>query len=261
MFSAVANMNQFDPDAGAFINATLIGGIEAVAINNLVNQLKTAGLWDSFNAIYPFVGGTAYTHQFNLKNPQNSDAAYRITWNGTITHNANGITPNGTDGYGNLYITPATWGGGTDNVHMSMYVRTLTARNGTDCGSNNGTNYTFFNPRNASNNVAYTVNTNSTATTVAFTGTSGFFGISRLNSSNQVLTVNTTQTSAARTSVSSAANTRSFAIGAYNNNGSVGNFQNRNYALLTLGYGLSDANMDTLSSINETFQKTLGRFV
>jgi hypothetical protein len=261
MFSAVANMNQFDPDAGAFINATGIGGIEAVAINNLVNQLKTAGLWNSFNTIYPFVGGTAYTHQFNLKNPQNTDAAYRIVWNGTITHDSNGITPNGTNGYGNLFISPSVWGGGTDNVHMSMYIRTITARAGTDIGSNNGTNHAFFNPRNASNQIAYTVNTNSTATNVAFSGTSGFFGMSRLDASNQIVTVNTTQTSAARASVSSAANTRPMVIGAYNANGSIINFQNRNYALLTLGFGLSDANMDNLSAINQTFQSTLGRFV
>ena len=38
MFTPFANQNQFDPDAGAFINATGIGGIEAVAINNLVNE-------------------------------------------------------------------------------------------------------------------------------------------------------------------------------------------------------------------------------
>ncbi len=39
-----SNMNQFDPDAGAFINATGIGGIQAEAINNLVQQLKAGGV-------------------------------------------------------------------------------------------------------------------------------------------------------------------------------------------------------------------------
>ena len=43
LFGGFSNMNQFDPDAGAFINATKIGGIQAEAINNLVQQLKAAG--------------------------------------------------------------------------------------------------------------------------------------------------------------------------------------------------------------------------
>ena len=48
------NQNQFDPDAGAFINVTGIGGIEAQAINNLVNQysLYFRPLWPFFCVMY-----------------------------------------------------------------------------------------------------------------------------------------------------------------------------------------------------------------
>ena len=104
-----ANMNQFDPDAGAFINVTGIGGIQAVAINNLVNELKTAGLWNGLLAIYPMVGGTAYTHKFNLKNPQDTNAAYRLSFAGGWTHNSSGAKPDGVSGtYADTFFIPST---------------------------------------------------------------------------------------------------------------------------------------------------------
>jgi len=109
MFTPFANTNQFDPDAGAFINVTGIGGIEAVAINNLVQQLKTAGLWGLMRAIYPMVGGTAYTHKFNLVNPQDTDAAFRLNFVGGWTHNSSGAKPDGVSGtYADTFAVPNT---------------------------------------------------------------------------------------------------------------------------------------------------------
>jgi hypothetical protein len=104
MFTPFSNTNQFDPNAGAFINATGIGGIEAVAINNLVNQLKTEGLWSGMTAIYPMVGGTANTHKYNLINPQDTDAAYRLNFVGGWTHSSSGAKPDGISGtYANTF--------------------------------------------------------------------------------------------------------------------------------------------------------------
>jgi len=93
MFTPFATQNQFDPDAGAFINATGIGGIQAEAINNLVQQLKAGGVWERLIALYPFVGGNAQSCKFNLINPQDTNAAYRLTFAGTWTFDANGATP------------------------------------------------------------------------------------------------------------------------------------------------------------------------
>jgi len=111
---------QFDPDAGAFINATGIGGIEAVAINNLVQSLKVGGLWTNFLAIYPMVGGTANTHKYNLKNPQDTDAAYRLSFQGTWTHSSSGALPNGAAGtYANTFLNQTTAPISTTNGHIS----------------------------------------------------------------------------------------------------------------------------------------------
>ncbi len=68
-----------DADAQAFITATAITDLtQQTAINTLVTQLKTYGIWTKMKALYPFVGGTATAHKFNLKDPRDLDAAFRL---------------------------------------------------------------------------------------------------------------------------------------------------------------------------------------
>ena len=63
-------VNAVDADAQAFIAAAGITNLtQASAINTLVNDLKTYGLWTKMKALYPMVGGTAASHKFNLKDP------------------------------------------------------------------------------------------------------------------------------------------------------------------------------------------------
>ncbi len=249
---------QWDPNAGAFINAALIGGIEAVAINNLVNQLKTSGLWNKFNAIYPFVGGNAWAHSFNLMNPQNADAAYRIAWGGTVTHSALGITGNGTTGYGNTFLTPSAAGGGQNNSHMSLWCNSIpTARAGTDMGAttNQAVSALAINVRNPSN-VFNTAHNTSTFTGPANT-TTGWFNITRTTSTEyrryKDLTESTTVTASATVS------TTPIAICAWNNNGTFANFQDRRYCWASIGFGLTKAEQDNLYNIVLRFQQTLNR--
>ena len=60
-----------DADVIAFIKATgITDGTEFSAINYLVLDLKNKGLWTKINTLYPFVGGTATTHKYNLKDPR-----------------------------------------------------------------------------------------------------------------------------------------------------------------------------------------------
>jgi hypothetical protein len=85
-----------DPNAQAFLNAAVITNVtQANAINSLVIGLKADGLWNNMQALYPFVGGTAATHKYNLKDPRDLNAAYRIGFSGGWTHNLNGAIGNG----------------------------------------------------------------------------------------------------------------------------------------------------------------------
>jgi hypothetical protein len=76
------------------------------AVTNLVNSLKTSGVWQRSVAIYPYVGGTSNRHKFNLKNPQDTNAARRLTFLDTWTHSATGATPTTANSYGETYIYP-----------------------------------------------------------------------------------------------------------------------------------------------------------
>jgi len=113
----------FDADAQAFITAAAItNATQQTAIDNLVIGLKADGLWTNMNAIYPFVGGTATTHKYNLKDPRDLDAAYRLQFNGGITHSSNGALPNGTNGYADTFFNASILS--SDSIHFSGYFRT-----------------------------------------------------------------------------------------------------------------------------------------
>ena len=94
-----------DPDAQAFITAAgITNPTQQTAINTLVVSLKANGIWTKMKAIYPMVGGTATSHKFNLKDPRDLDVAFRLSFVGGVTHNSNGITVNGVNGYCQTWI-------------------------------------------------------------------------------------------------------------------------------------------------------------
>jgi hypothetical protein len=114
----------YDPDAQAFFTASgLTGATNLTAINNLVVALKGYGIWTKMKAIYPFVGGTASTHKWNLVNPQDTDAAFRLVFSGGWTHSSTGAKPNGTNAFANTFLSPNTTLSLNDQ-HISYYTRT-----------------------------------------------------------------------------------------------------------------------------------------
>lgn len=80
-----------DPDAQAFITAAgITDATQKSAIDTLVKDLKGYNIWSKMRAVYPFVGGTANTHKYNLKDPRDLDEAYRLSFNGTWVHDSFG---------------------------------------------------------------------------------------------------------------------------------------------------------------------------
>ena len=117
----------FDTDALAFFSAAgITDNTQKLAVDKLVKDLKSYGLWTKMYAIYPFVGGTATTHKFNLKNPVDSDGAYRLVFNGGWVHSSTGILGNGTNTYANtkvpMNLLPQ------NSAHLSIYSRTNSCR-------------------------------------------------------------------------------------------------------------------------------------
>jgi len=129
-----------DADAQAFITAAAItDATQQSAIDTLVKGLKTDGVWTKMKAIYPFVGGTASTHKYNLKDPRDLDAAFRLVFNGGWTHSSTGATPNGTNGYADTKLVPSSVLSSINNLHLSHYSRT---QNSSTSGWNMGVDTT-----------------------------------------------------------------------------------------------------------------------
>jgi hypothetical protein len=119
----ISTITPIDADAQAFLTAAAITDPTITsAIDTLVVQLKADGIWTKMKALYPFVGGTASTHKYNLKNPLDTDAAFRLTFSGGWTHSANGVQPNGTNGYADTFLIPSTQLS-LNSTHIAGYIK------------------------------------------------------------------------------------------------------------------------------------------
>lgn len=260
----------YDSDAQAFITAASISNItQKEAINQLVLDLKAAGIWNRMVAIYPFVGGTATSHKWNLKDPRDLDAAKRLTFGGSWTHSEGGVLPDGSTGYANTHIdfnqdVPQY------SLHGSYYSRTNTAPGVDD--------YFLFGVAVGgsvvgldlySNNRYYAVAGDSSKTIVVTDQTNfkKLLGIScyhfdqfRIYNDGIAIGSNTNERSGYFPSTDPA-NTNRLYLGAYNNNGTPLFFSSRQCAFASFGYGLDATQWAALNTAVTNFQTTQGRAV
>jgi hypothetical protein len=113
-----------DSSANLFFAASgLSDTTQRNAVNTLVKDLKRFGLWTKIKAFYPFVGGTADSHKWNLKDPRDSNDAYRLTFSGGWTHTSMGIKSNGSNTSANTNLSLRTVLGSTSTQHtLGIYI-------------------------------------------------------------------------------------------------------------------------------------------
>ena len=255
---------QVDGDAQAFITAAgITDTTQQSAINTLVTNLKTYGIWSKLKAIYPFVGGTATTHKFNLKDPRDLDAAFRLGFYGGMTHNSNGVSFGGANGGAFTYFNPFT-NQAKNNIHLSLYTRTRPTRgaNFNDINMLSGygaSGWTVLRATSNSANSEY-FGTSDTAEGVAILSNStsvGFSLGSRTSSTSIKYYKNTTSASG-----TGAAHTADFKNAALTLNGNASNsYSAGQYSFASLGDGLTDAEAANFYTAVQAFQTTLGRQV
>ena len=118
-----SSIGQIDADAQAFFDrVTTAGGslslTEKNAVNTLVIQMKTDGIWSKMQAIYPMVGASAAACAQNLKS-----SSFTGTFNGGWTYASTGVTPNGTSAYMDTTLIPSL-SLARNSTHISVYSRT-----------------------------------------------------------------------------------------------------------------------------------------
>jgi hypothetical protein len=256
-----------DADAQAFLNSAEITDLtQANAINTLVTDLKTQGLWTKMKAVYPFVGGTASTHKWNLKDPRDLDAAYRLVFNGGWTHSSTGATPNGTNGFADTFLTPSSVLT-LNNTHLSFYSRTSAIVNGQrDMGVFvNGNNPCMSLGTNTGVQLSdsYSFATNRISASIA--NALGFVNGTRTSSTSHKLFKSGTQigTTDVFANVTALPNQRVY-LGAVNTTPDltlVQGYSTKQNAFTSIGDGLTDSEAAALYTAVQTYQTTLSRQV
>ena len=244
----VPNNAPFDSDAQGFIDAaSLSNAVHKQAVNQLVIDLKSSGLWMKMIGIYPFVGGSALSHQFNLKDPRSVAAAYFLTYQGTPTHTANGVRWNANSyahtGFNFASISPAS-------QHISYYTRVCYSYGG-EMGSitqSSGIYDGFF----LRGGVIYYYLSDYANVTAGTTSNTGYFIGSRIGDTRTMFqngaVIGTFNTATPATSAAE------IVIGSAN-----GQNSNTECQFATIGVGLTNSEALALRNIVQTYQTSLGR--
>ena len=244
-----------DPDAQAFLTATAItDSTISSAINTFVVSWKNYGLWVKSYALYPLVGGTSSTHKFNLKDPRDLDAAYRLGFNGGWTHSSTGALPNGVNAWANTFLISQDVLS-LNSTSIGVYSRTNTdvlspaIGNVTGAASGEASLWLRF------GNTTYLRVNGSTASTQANSDSRGLFIANRVNSTQVQLQIRGTQYT--YSNASNSLYTNPFQLGGVNPN----NFDNKQLAFAFIMDGLTSQNMTDANTAIVAFQTALSRNV
>lgn len=247
-----------DADAQAFITAASItDNTQKNAINQLVIDLKNTNIWTKMKAIYPFVGGTAAQHRFNLKDPRAVNAAFYLDFIGGGTHNADGYLPNGTTAYADTKLAPSAMG--QNSVHISVYSRTNVDSLSADIYGEDGTSALGMLIKYGGVSRMY-LNTILSDSISNINPSTGLFVASRTSSATSALFQNGTKIKiGTRTSLTPS--TFNVYLGAGNYSGTPSLFSIRQQAFSSIGDGLTDSEATALYNAVQTYQTALGRQV
>jgi hypothetical protein len=257
-----------DPDAEAFILAAgITNPTQQSAINTLVVSLKGYNIWTKMKAIYPFVGGTASTHKWNLKDPRDLDAAFRLVFSGGWTHSNTGALPNGTNGYADSKLNAGT-ALVSSSAHLSYYSRTNTNPAGVtifEIGvANFGLNKRFVMAIRTSGDIFGTqVGALASVLNSSNTDSRGFFNGTRTSTTSMAQYKNGVLQTSNTLSDTTTLDSANVWLGGINNVGNpTGAFwSNRECAFASIGDGLTSIEAANLYTAVQAYQTTLSRNV
>ena len=250
--------SSFDPDAQAFITAAgITNPTQQSAIITLVSDLKAYGIWTKMKAIYPIVGGTASQHKFNLKDPRDLDAAFRLTFANAVTHSATGMVSNGTSGYADTNFRPST-NASLNSHHLSYYSRTNVNLTQVEIGALSGSSQDILEIRTAGTTY-FIINQTAPYATVADTDSKAFY-LGNRTASNVVNGWKNGVKVATLTSSSTALVALNIYLLAYNT-GIPSLYSTKECAFASIGDGLTDTEAANFYTAVQAYQTTLGRSI
>jgi hypothetical protein len=250
-----------DPDAFRFIEvAQITDQTQINSINSLVLGLKANSLWDKMVAIYPFIGGTAFSHKWNLKNPSDSSSAYRIIFSGAVIHSSKGVAFDG-NSLASTNLAPFTaLSNPTQSNHISVYISGSAPGSLTSMGNTNFVeNGMGIGMGSQSRMNAYT----GTGTAINITTNDGPTGLAiatRTDSTNSAAYIRGSVTRTSTSTLAPPTSPRTGIIfigkenGAWSGTG-TGTF----YSFSSIGTGLTTADVENLYAVVQTYNTSLNR--
>lgn len=253
----------YPPEVVAFINAAGITDTTQIsALVTLVESAKSNSWWDKCKAIYPFVGGTANSHKYNLKDPRDANDAFRLTFSGNFTHSSTGIKGDGSTAWAQTYLSPSTSLSLTSTA-LSYYTRDIPTFNRMAfSGSNISNDRLFFYLIWASNVSFYDCyGTSGGFRTVSVTALppKGFYMGSRTSSIDSRIYRNGVQSGVTQTNLMNNNITSASLQMFRQDNGTL--YNNTECAFATIGDGINSTLALTMYNDVQTFQTALGRAV
>lgn len=248
----------YDPDALAFITATgIIDSTKKSAINTLVLNLKSCGVWIKMKAIYPFIGGSAFTHKFNLKDPRDLDVAYRLQFINGWTHSATGALPNGIDAYADTKLVPLSVFTNQNDVGVSNYQ--VNSFSGYQEGCYDSVSRFLYGASTTDIDVRLNADT-STPFTIGYSSNGkGLFTVTKQSSTLLELYKNGSFATSVNRGTSSV--NASVMMGARNNSGTPNSFFSVEKRFTAFHTGLTSSEASCFYSAVNAMQVTLGRNV
>jgi hypothetical protein len=237
-----------------FTSGSLTDTTQRYAVYALVGDLENYGLWNKMKAIYPLVGGTSGSHKFNLKDPRDLDAAFRLSFSGGWIHSSNGILGNGTDNSAQTYYTQTDFLFG-----LSIYNRTNSNKLAYDIGQQDSvaTSWTHIVLGLGSTSARVRNNTNGNIDYNYGSTNVGFWQTNRVNTSTNGWNVNYNGIVVGQNSnFGNTLPTSQTLIG-----GNAGLYPDREYALAAIHDGFTNTEAANFYTAVQRFQTTLGRQV
>lgn len=204
--------------------------------------------------------------KYNLKDPRDLDAAFRLVFNGGWTHSSTGATPNGTNGYADTKFVPSANGITTSNAHISFYSRNTNV-NGlfpVDMGVDQSSTQSFNVSQKMSD--VSSLSYHGRAFTQLLTGVdtnniAGLHTVTRTSTTSLKYNRNGNIIQTNSVLETGTVPTLSVFISSTNNNGTASLFSTRQAAFSTIGDGLTDTEAANLYTRVQAFQNQLFRAV
>ena len=253
-----------DNDAYNFLNATNLLSNELISttINTLVTDLKNYNIWNKLYAMYPLVGASSASCQYNLINTSSLNLGFSGSWN----FNNNGVsgsgTSNGVSGsnYASTGFKPlsASYDNVGNNISLGVYVET-NITGGYDMGMDGGGTDDLYLISRFTNNLTYFFYTSSL--TVANTDSKGFWigTISGSAANNQVIYKNGVSFASKNGGGGNIDTGGYLVLGAATQQPIASSAQL--YGLSFIGKGLTSTNASNLNTTVQSFATSLGRNV